>query len=383
MNQGNVEDTDKQTTPATSPTLPTHPSAPTSGAYAWSIAGDELDDMEFDPVKMVIPNLLPTGLAVIGGKPKIGKSFFAMQMGLAVAEGTTFLGETMPQGDVLVFSLEDDQRRLQARARALTEGDPLPRRFRMFSQDNMGIKLPEIEKLIAEWAGDFEKRALVIIDTMVKAMPKKQAGQDDYAHTTQVLGSLQALALRLDIAIVLVHHTSKRADNLDEFDALLGSTGINGTADTLMLLNRPRDSASAFLSVTGRDLPEVMNIPLERDGVIWLKSDVRDYKEVIPVSPTQLKTLQVVNELLADGSPTCAAGDIAAAISKSSSHTSNLLSALKSRGFLDQPSFGTYTLAPGVAEKLALLNETSEATPVTSVLDQDPMPDVVHGFDFS
>lgn len=375
MNQRNVEDTDNQSTPA-SQELPPPSSAPTSGINAWSISGDELNDKEFDPVKMVIPGLLPSGLAVIGGKPKIGKSFLTMQMALAVAEGTTFLGETMPQGDVLIFSLEDDERRMQARAKALTEGDPLPSRVRMFNQDNRNIKLPEIESLIEEWAVHVEKPTMVIIDTMGKAMPKKQIGQDDYAHTTQVLGSLQSLALRLDIAILLVHHTSKRADNLDDFDALLGSTGINATADTLMLLARPRDSASAEFSVTGRDIPEVMNIPLERDGVIWRKSDVRNYKDVIQVSPTQLKTLQVVDELLADGSPTCAAGDIAAAIGKSSSHTSNLLSALKSRGFLDQPSFGTYTLATGVAEKLSLLNEPRESAPITSVLDEDPMPDM-------
>lgn len=382
MNQGSLENTDNQTTPA-SQELPPPPSAPTSGIDTWSIPGDELHDMEFDPVKMVIPGLLPSGLAVIGGKPKIGKSFLTMQMALAVAEGTTFLGETMPQGDVLLFSLEDDQRRMQGRARALTEGDPLPRRFRMFNQDNRNIKLPEIEKLIEDWAAHVEKPTLVIIDTMVKAMPKKQMGQDDYAHTTQVLGSLQALAQRLDIAILLVHHTSKREDNLDDFDAFLGSTGINGTADTLMLLARPRDSASAELSVTGRDLPEVMKIPLERDGVIWRKSGVKNYKDMFDVSPTQFKTLQVVNELLADGSPTCASGDIAAAIGKTGPHTSNLLSTLTKHGHLQNPSYGVYKLAPGVAEKLSLLNEPSEAAPVTSVLDEDPMPDETIEFDFS
>ncbi|MFA5552302.1 MAG: AAA family ATPase [Trueperaceae bacterium] len=382
MKQGNLEDTDTPATPA-SLELPSPSSAPTSAIDAWSIPGDELNDMEFDPVKMVIPGLLPPGLAVLGGKPKIGKSFFTMQMAVAVAEGTMFLGETMPQGDVLVFSLEDDQRRLQGRAKALTEGDPIPRRVRMYKQENRNIKLPDIEKLIEQWAVHQKKPTLVIIDTMVKAMPKKQAGQDDYAHTTQVLGSLQALALRLDIATLLVHHTSKREDSLDDFDAFLGSTGINGTADTLMLLTRLRDSASAELSVTGRDLPEVMKIPLERDGVIWRKSGVQNYKDIFDVSPAQFKTLQVVNRLRIDGSPTPTAGDIAAAIGKSSSNTSNFLSVLKSQGFLVQPSFGTYTLATGVAEKLSLFNEASEATPITSVLDEDPMPDIVNGFDFS
>lgn len=381
MDLRNLEDTDNQVTPA-SPEEPPPPSAPTSGINAWSIPGDELNDMEFDPVKMVIPGLLPPGLAVLGGKPKIGKSFLTMQMALAVAEGTTFLGTTMPQGDVLIFSLEDDQRRMQARAKALTEGDPLPTRVRMFNQDNRNIKLPDIEKLIEEWADHVETPTLAIIDTMVKAMPKKTIGQDDYTHTTQVLGSVQALAQRLEIAILLVHHTSKREDSLDAFDAFLGSTGINATADTLMLLARPRNSVIAELSVTGRDLPELMEIPLERDGVIWRKSDVKNYKDVLPVSPTQLKTLQAVSELLAGGSPTCAAGDIAAAIDKTSPHTSNLLSALTNRGFLEKPSHGNYKLAPGVAEKLSLLSEPIEAAPVTSILDEDPMPDVEFEFDF-
>lgn len=368
----------------------THTSAPPTPAItplstgsidAWSIKGSDLDEMEFEPVKMVVPGLLPAGLAILAGKPKSGKSLLTLQMGLAVAEGTLFLGEAMPQGDVLLFAMEDDLRRLKTRSLALTEGDPLPDRFRMFIPKSRDIKLPDIEELIEEWAAQVDAPSVVIIDTMVKVMPRKQAGQDDYSHNTQVLGRLQALALRLDIAVLIVHHESKRSDNVDEFDAMLGSTGINGTADTLMLLKRSRGMASGELSITGRDLPEQMSIPLELDGLFWRKSGIKNYRDLLNVSPLQLKALQAVAAHLADGSPTCKAGAIVSALGRSSSQTSNVLKDLKSKGFLENPSYGSYALAPGVAEKLSMLREGAEIPPPASVLDVDPIPDATTEFE--
>jgi AAA domain len=71
--------------------------------------------MTFDPLRWVVPQYLPEGLTVLAGKPKIGKSFLALDVAAAVASGGTCLGQQCERGDVLALFLEDSKRRLQRR----------------------------------------------------------------------------------------------------------------------------------------------------------------------------------------------------------------------------------------------------------------------------
>src|SRR5262250_3203080 len=72
----------------------------------------------FAEVKYVIPNLIPEGVSILAGRPKIGKSWMALDMALTTAlKPPSFcLGNLKPlHGDVLYCALEDNPRRLQRR----------------------------------------------------------------------------------------------------------------------------------------------------------------------------------------------------------------------------------------------------------------------------
>src|SRR5436190_18994108 len=59
------------------------------------------------PVKWAVPNLLPEGLTILGGKPKMGKSWLALCLALAIARAGLALGTTWVEaGDVLYLALE-------------------------------------------------------------------------------------------------------------------------------------------------------------------------------------------------------------------------------------------------------------------------------------
>ena len=75
----------------------------------------ELQGMEFPPINWVVPGVLPEGLTILAGKPKLGKSWLALDMALAVAGGGAVLGRECEPGPVLYLALEDNQRRLQRR----------------------------------------------------------------------------------------------------------------------------------------------------------------------------------------------------------------------------------------------------------------------------
>ena len=76
--------------------------------------------MTFTPLEYAIPGYVVEGLTVLGGKPKLGKSWWAYDASIAVATGGRTVGAVeCEQGDVLYLALEDNQRRVQSRLETL------------------------------------------------------------------------------------------------------------------------------------------------------------------------------------------------------------------------------------------------------------------------
>src|SRR5262245_30534231 len=79
-----------------------------------------LQTMTFKAVDYIVPGIIPEGLTILAGKPKVGKSWLALDIALAVAGGRFLLGDIKPMpGDVLYAALEDNQRRLWKRIRKI------------------------------------------------------------------------------------------------------------------------------------------------------------------------------------------------------------------------------------------------------------------------
>jgi hypothetical protein len=90
----------------------------------------DLQRMTFAPVRYVVLHYVAEGCTIIGGKPKVGKSWFTLDAGLAVASGGSCFGVMAEQGDVLCLALEDNERRLRSRVQKILGKDvPWPARF--------------------------------------------------------------------------------------------------------------------------------------------------------------------------------------------------------------------------------------------------------------
>jgi RecA-family ATPase len=80
----------------------------------------ELLAKKLPTVRWAVPGMLPEGLILLAGKPKQGKSWLALDLAFAIAAGGAVLGKIpVEQGGVLYLALEDNERRLQARAKQL------------------------------------------------------------------------------------------------------------------------------------------------------------------------------------------------------------------------------------------------------------------------
>jgi hypothetical protein len=79
------------------------------------IPAPELQTTTFPPVSWIVEGLLPEGITLFAGKPKLGKSWLALQIGYGIASGSEVLGRPAEQGSVLYAALEDNNRRLKHR----------------------------------------------------------------------------------------------------------------------------------------------------------------------------------------------------------------------------------------------------------------------------
>src|SRR5262249_21023796 len=143
--------------------------------------------------RWAIEGLLPEGLTFFAGAPKLGKSWMALGLGIAVASGGHALG-TIPveQGEVLYLALEDNARRLQSRLRMLLNADPAPDALHLETE---WPKLDEggIDRL-NEWLDEYPSARLVIVDVWTRIRPWTRESGSHYQADYEAATLLQAIA---------------------------------------------------------------------------------------------------------------------------------------------------------------------------------------------
>ena len=86
-----------------------------------TIDADTLQSTAYEPVSFVVDDLLPQGLHLLAGAPKIGKSWLALWLAVMVAKGDPIWGMGVKQGTTLYLCLEDSTLRIQNRLFEITE----------------------------------------------------------------------------------------------------------------------------------------------------------------------------------------------------------------------------------------------------------------------
>lgn len=221
----------------------------------------DLIQMDLPEPHFIIDQILPEGLCVLSGAPKIGKSWLAMNLTTAIAQGSLALGRfDCSQGTVLHASLEDSPRRFGFRIRKVIGSSPVP------TGAYFTNSLPPVEvqgkgatcaDILQKWLEDYrESCRLIVIDTFQKIRPSKSRQDTLYQSDYKDLEPLKQLADTYSICVLVVHHDRKQPSE-DPFHRISGSTGITGSADTVWMLQKQnRRTTKGTLFVSGRDLEE-------------------------------------------------------------------------------------------------------------------------------
>lgn len=305
-----------------------------------TIRADILAAMDFPAVKWAIPRLVPEGLAILAGKPKLGKSFLALQMCEAVGggEGKPFGVDDIEIGDVLYCALEDSRRRLHSRLHKMHPfGGNISDRIH-FATEWPRIGEGCIEAL-GTWCDEHPRAKLIILDTW-RAIKPLASGRGGSAYDEDATGAAPLLEFTKDkpgLAVIVVHHVRKMEAD-DVFDTISGTHGLTGIFDTLMVLARHGEGVK--LAAQGRDL-EGYEKALDRDRLTggWkIKGDARE------IAKTNER--QELLDALADakGDP-LALATIASVVGKRKDATRYLLKKLIEEGRVAQPNYGKYALS--------------------------------------
>ena len=241
-----------------------------------SIDGNTLLDMDLPATKFVIKDLLPQGLAIIGGSPKVGKSWLMLDWCVRIAKGEKIWNFPTAQGTTLYVSLEDTASRLQERLLSVTDEAPNVF-FTTFS-----FKLGEgLEEQMKTFIAEHPDTVLIVIDTF--QMIRNSGSEVSYASDYNEIEVIKKLAEELKITILLVHHLRKQGDS-DPFNMLSGTNGLAGGVDTMFVLDKSkRCSTNATLYCSGRDIEDrEIELSFDRDSCTWnFISDSSDNPEML------------------------------------------------------------------------------------------------------
>src|SRR5262249_30002588 len=141
--------------------------------------------------RWAVAGVLPSGSTIGAGKPKLGKSWLALNVALAVAQGGVALGSIpVEAGDVLYLALEGTKRRPKDRlAKMLGTQDATPP-----ERLTLTTACPRADKgglaFIDDWLQKHKGARLIVIDTWAKfkraRVVRANEYEADYADASEV-----------------------------------------------------------------------------------------------------------------------------------------------------------------------------------------------------
>lgn len=224
---------------------------------------DEIPREENATRWLVEPLWGDSSVGVIGGAPKCAKTWLGLDLALSVATGTACLGKyAVPRpGPVLIYLAED----ALAMVRQRVEGMARHRGLGLAGVEIHVITAPSLRldrqphrNRLLETAKRLQPR-LLLLDPLVRlhGVDENNAGE-----VAELLAYFRLLQRRLDLSVILVHHTRKNAaGGVAAGQGLRGSSDLHAFGDSNLYLRRVRERL--VLSSEHRAAPAAPAVTLE------------------------------------------------------------------------------------------------------------------------
>lgn len=227
----------------------------------------------YKPVRWVVDGLIAAGgVALLGGAPKIGKSYITLDLALGVAAGGFALSSLRCNaGSVLYVSVDNDsERRIQERTKLIWGGLVPELQYPIEVHTEWPTGIAGLAAVM-EWANETDNASLVVLDTLVRVEPNFEGDgrQNAYSASVEVLSRWAKFAQDADVAVLAVHHDRKATkEEHDWMDRFMGSRGVTASAQALLMVDAKRGEDEGLLRVSGRDI-ETDDLGLMKMGRLW------------------------------------------------------------------------------------------------------------------
>ena len=214
------------------------------------VSSKELMNKDYPPLEWIVPKWLPVGVTMVVAASKVGKSTFIRDQARAIAQGGTFLGEEAQQCGILYCSLEESERQMAPKMKALgiTEDDSIDYLF------DTNIKGSEPEKEMTtdqmleavKWLVDEKNIRVVYIDTILDMPVPSDFSLDKYEKVKPLLRKWLKLSKDKNLALCFLHHSNKkgRMAVTGEMIATMGSEAMNAVPDYIVTLFEETDATT-------------------------------------------------------------------------------------------------------------------------------------------
>jgi hypothetical protein len=201
-------------------------------------------------------------VGILGGEPKCGKSFLALDLAVSVASGAACLRQfpVRHTGKVLLFPAEDSLAVVRQRLEGIAGAAQVPFEslpVEVITAPSLRLDTPTDRQRLSNTVQNL-RPILLILDPLIRL---HRLEENDATQIAGLLSFLRELQRQFHLAVLVVHHARKDSHASRPGQALRGSSELHGWGDSNLYLRRK--GSQLTLSTEHRAAPSQDHIPLQ------------------------------------------------------------------------------------------------------------------------
>jgi len=227
----------------------------------------------------------------VGGIPKSGKTWLALEIAVAVASGRPCLGRyaVSNPGPVLLFAAEDAPPEVRIRGAGLAKARGIDFErlaVGLIHQPVLRLDLDEDRQALAATVAQIQPR-LLVLDPLVRL---HRGDENSSAEISDLLGFLRQLQREHHVAVLLVHHIRKSGAS-QPGQALRGSGDLHAWGDSNLYLLRREQQVVLQAEHRAQPAPPPVTLTLEGAPPRLVVRDLEPAAEVPDLDRRVLESL--------------------------------------------------------------------------------------------
>jgi len=251
-----------------------------------------LDVFMADPPSWRVEGLLPErGVGVLVGGEGSGKTFVAVDLCMAIANGTAYANNFHTTQGRVLYAAAEDKLGVGSRFVAHHQSSGL-------SVDNItlwqGISLADLADIeYLEQSG--ERFQFVVIDTLSKATPRLD--ENDNSAMASAIGRAYQLGAMWNAFVLLVAHSGKEASK-----GIRGASSLTANVDTILKVTRPGRGKQVGLSLVKQKAgPEGTTLNFSLEPAEVRNTQTGELTSSLIVKPASRSAADLIRIVLQDG----------------------------------------------------------------------------------